>query len=146
MNKLQIVFNRIKGLPKHYKRKYDNNALFREDWDTFRGLAPITTYFIICFIIILVLGIQRVTTPTVESLVTTSSMESLERNDMNEVGKENRMTFKVIDTLTGKEPTDRVINDIAKDSTVGVVAKKGGLIITDIDQFFIGEDGHIIEH
>ena len=45
------------------------------------------------------------------------------------------MTFKVIDTLTGKEPTDRVINDIAK---------KGGLIIADIDQFFVGEDGQIV--
>ena len=107
MNKLQIIFNRIKGLPKHYKRKYDNNALFREDWNTFRTLAPITTFFIMCFIIIIVLGIQRATT---------------ERNDMDEVGKENRMTFKIIDTLTGS------------------------LIITDIDQFFIGEDGHIIEH
>ena len=45
------------------------------------------------------------------------------------------MTFKVIDTLTGKEPTDRVIKNIAK---------KGGLIVTDIDQFFIGEDGSLI--
>ena len=45
------------------------------------------------------------------------------------------MTFKVIDTLTGKEPTDRVINDIAK---------KGGLMIADVDQFFVGEDGSLV--
>lgn len=45
------------------------------------------------------------------------------------------MTFKVIDTLTGKEPTDRVINDIAKE---------GGLMIADIDQFFVGEDGSLV--
>lgn len=45
------------------------------------------------------------------------------------------MTFKVIDTLTGKEPTDRVIDDIAK---------KGGLMIADIDQFFVGEDGSLV--
>lgn len=45
------------------------------------------------------------------------------------------MTFKVIDTLTGKEPTDRIINDIAK---------KGGLMIADIDQFFVGEDGSLV--
>ena len=42
------------------------------------------------------------------------------------------MTFKIIDTQTGKEPTDRVITNIAK---------KGGLMIADIDQFFVGEDG-----
>lgn len=45
------------------------------------------------------------------------------------------MTFKVIDTKTGKEPTDRVINNIAK---------KGGLMIMDIDQFFVGEDGSLV--
>ena len=45
------------------------------------------------------------------------------------------MTFKVIDTLTGKEPTDRVINNIAK---------KGGLMVADIDQFFVGEDGSLV--
>ena len=45
------------------------------------------------------------------------------------------MTFKVIDTKTGKEPTDRVINNIAQ---------KGGLITTDIDQFFVGEDGALV--
>lgn len=45
------------------------------------------------------------------------------------------MTFKVIDTLTGKEPTDRVINNIAKN---------GGLMVADIDQFFVGEDGSLV--
>lgn len=45
------------------------------------------------------------------------------------------MTFKVIDTKTGKEPTERVINNIAK---------KGGLMVADIDQFFVGEDGAIV--
>ena len=44
------------------------------------------------------------------------------------------MTFKVIDTKTGKEPTDRVITNIAR---------KGGLIEFDIDQFFLGEDGSL---
>ena len=39
------------------------------------------------------------------------------------------MTFKVIDTKTGKEPTERVIDNIAR---------KGGLMIADIDQFFVG--------
>lgn len=45
------------------------------------------------------------------------------------------MKFKVIDTKTGKEPTDRVVNNIAK---------KGGLITTHIDQFFVGEDGSLV--
>jgi len=45
------------------------------------------------------------------------------------------MTFKVIDTTTGKEPTDRVIYNIAK---------KGGLMTMDIDQFFVGEDGELV--
>ena len=45
------------------------------------------------------------------------------------------MTFKVIDTKTGKEPTDRVIYNIAK---------KGYLMTTDIDQFFVVEDGSIV--
>lgn len=44
------------------------------------------------------------------------------------------MTFKVIDKKTGKEPTSRVIDNIAK---------KGGLMIMDIDQFFVGEDGEL---
>ena len=44
------------------------------------------------------------------------------------------MTFKVIDTKTGKEPTGRVITNIAK---------KGNLMIFDIDQFFLGEDGSL---
>ena len=45
------------------------------------------------------------------------------------------MTFKIIDKKTGKEPTERVIRNIAI---------KGGLHIFDIDQFFVGEDGSII--
>lgn len=45
------------------------------------------------------------------------------------------MTFKVLDTKTGKEPTDRVLTDIAR---------KGGLMEVDIDGFYIGEDGQII--
>ena len=45
------------------------------------------------------------------------------------------MTFKVIDTKTGKEPTIRVIDNIAK---------KGGLMTMDIDQFFVGEDGSLV--
>lgn len=45
------------------------------------------------------------------------------------------MTFKVIDTKTGKEPTSKVIDNIAK---------KGGLMRMDINQFFVGEDGAII--
>jgi hypothetical protein len=45
------------------------------------------------------------------------------------------MTFRVIDKKTGKEPTDRVIYNIAK---------KGGLMAMDIDQFFVGEDGSIV--
>ena len=45
------------------------------------------------------------------------------------------MKFKVIDTKTGKEPTSRVIDNIAK---------KGGLMIYDIDQFFVGEDGSLV--
>lgn len=45
------------------------------------------------------------------------------------------MIFRVIDTKTGKEPTSRVIDNIAK---------KGGLMWMDIDQFFVGEDGSLI--
>lgn len=45
------------------------------------------------------------------------------------------MTFKVIDITTGKEPTRQVINDLAKN---------GGLITMDIDEFFVGEDGQLI--
>ena len=44
------------------------------------------------------------------------------------------MTFKIIDTQTGKEPTDKVITNIAK---------KGGLMLA-IDQFFVGEDGSLV--
>lgn len=45
------------------------------------------------------------------------------------------MTFTVIDKKTGKEPTRRVIYNIAK---------KGGLMEMDIDQFFLGEDGSLV--
>ena len=45
------------------------------------------------------------------------------------------MTFKVIDALTGKEPADEVITNIAKN---------GGLMVADIDQFFVGEDGSLV--
>lgn len=45
------------------------------------------------------------------------------------------MTFRVVDTKTGKEPTDRVIYNIAK---------KGNLMTMDIDQFFVGEDGSLV--
>lgn len=45
------------------------------------------------------------------------------------------MTFKVIDTKTGKEPTSRVVDNIAK---------KGGLMRMAIDQFFVGEDGSLV--
>lgn len=44
------------------------------------------------------------------------------------------MTFKVIDKTTGKEPTDRVISNIAR---------KSGLMEMDIDGFYVGEDGQI---
>ena len=43
--------------------------------------------------------------------------------------------FRVIDKKTGKEPTDRVIYNLAK---------KGGLMTMDIDQFFVGEDGSLV--
>ena len=45
------------------------------------------------------------------------------------------MTFIVIDKKTGKETTYRVIHNIAK---------KGGLMTMDKDQFFLGEDGQIV--
>ena len=45
------------------------------------------------------------------------------------------MTFKVIDTKTGKEPTGRVIYNIAK---------RGNLMTMDIDQFYVGEDGSLV--
>ena len=45
------------------------------------------------------------------------------------------MTFKVIDKKTGKEPTSRVIDNIAK---------KGGLMTMDIDGFYLGEDGDLV--
>ena len=45
------------------------------------------------------------------------------------------MEIRIIDKKTGKEPTERVIYNIAK---------KGGLMTMDIDQFAVLEDGHII--
>lgn len=45
------------------------------------------------------------------------------------------MTFKIIDRKTGKEPTQRVIDNIAR---------KSNLMVFDIDQFAICEDGQII--
>lgn len=45
------------------------------------------------------------------------------------------MTFRIIDRKTGKEPTQRVIDNIAK---------KQGLMLADIDQFAVCEDGQII--
>ena len=45
------------------------------------------------------------------------------------------MTIRIIDKKTGKEPTRRVIHNIAK---------KQGLMEMDIDQFAVCEDGQII--
>ena len=45
------------------------------------------------------------------------------------------MRFHVIDQKTGKEPTDRVITNIAK---------KGGLMTMDIDGFYVGEEGDLV--
>lgn len=45
------------------------------------------------------------------------------------------MIFKIIDTKTGKEPTDSVIRNIAK---------WGGLRVMDIDGFYVSKDGLII--
>lgn len=39
------------------------------------------------------------------------------------------MMFKIMDRKTGKEPTERVIRNIAK---------KGGLMEMDIDGFYVG--------
>ena len=44
------------------------------------------------------------------------------------------MTFKVIDKETGGEPTAKVLERMAKN---------GGLMEMDIDQFYVGEDGQI---
>lgn len=43
--------------------------------------------------------------------------------------------FKIIDSETGKEPTDEVI---------AAQAELGHLISCDIDGFYVGEDGEII--
>ena len=45
------------------------------------------------------------------------------------------MRFHVIDKKTGKEPTDRVLTNIAK---------KGGLMTMDIDGFYVGEEGDLV--
>ena len=45
------------------------------------------------------------------------------------------MRFHVIDKKTGKEPTDRVITNIAR---------KCGLMEMDIDGFYVGEEGDLI--
>lgn len=45
------------------------------------------------------------------------------------------MIFRVIDKTTGKEPTAQAIEEIAKE---------GGLILFDIDQFYVGEDGRLV--
>ena len=45
------------------------------------------------------------------------------------------MIFKIIDIRTGKKPSQRVINNIAR---------KGGLIEHDIAGFFVGSDGGLI--
>lgn len=45
------------------------------------------------------------------------------------------MLFKIIDRKTGKEPTYRVVKNIAK---------RGGLMEMDIDGFYVSEDGRII--
>ena len=45
------------------------------------------------------------------------------------------MTFRIIDRKTGREPTQRVIDNIAK---------KQRLMLADIDQFAVCEDGQII--
>lgn len=45
------------------------------------------------------------------------------------------MVFKIIDKRTGKEPTQRVINNIAE---------KYRLVTCDIDQFAVTEDGLIL--
>ena len=43
--------------------------------------------------------------------------------------------FKIIDRKTGKEPTYRVVKNIAK---------RGGLMEMDIDGFYVSEDGLIV--
>jgi hypothetical protein len=47
---------------------------------------------------------------------------------------EKPIQFRVIDTTTGKEPTEEVIFQLAK---------QGNLVYCDIDGFYIGEDGEI---
>ncbi len=49
--------------------------------------------------------------------------------------KRGNMTFKIIDNNTGKEPTAKVIDNIAIE---------GGLVRNDIEQFYVGEDGSLI--
>ena len=45
------------------------------------------------------------------------------------------MPFRIIDRKTGREPTQRVIDNIAK---------KQRLMLADIDQFAVCEDGQIL--
>lgn len=45
------------------------------------------------------------------------------------------MTFKVIDKTTGREPTAKVLESLAKE---------GGLMEMDIDEFYVGEDGQLV--
>ena len=47
---------------------------------------------------------------------------------------EKPIQFRVIDTTTGKEPTEEVIFKLAK---------QGNLVYCDIDGFYIGEDGEL---
>lgn len=47
---------------------------------------------------------------------------------------EKPIQFRVIDTTTGKEPTEKVIFQLAK---------QGNLVYCDIDGFYIGEDGEL---
>lgn len=51
------------------------------------------------------------------------------RNDDADV-----VTFKVIDTKTGEEPTAAVIQNLAK---------AGGLLLHDIDEFYLSESGQL---
>ena len=45
------------------------------------------------------------------------------------------MTIEVIDNTTGRQPSDNLIDRIAKEN---------GLMRDDIDQFAVTEDGHLI--
>ena len=45
------------------------------------------------------------------------------------------MTIEVIDNTTGRPPSEKLIDRIAKEY---------GLILHDIDQFAVTEDGHVV--